>query len=268
MVNLLTVDTNGNIIIKTVNPPDLTGILDTRVIIVDSIGNVSTVTFDNIYNKKILTIDANNNFDVIILTSPCGNSVNGRPIINGTCKCNTGWAGAQCDSCDDSNGYVWSQSDSMCVCKEGYYWDNGNNKCTICPKGYQCSGGFVDRIKCNSDSFATQGQKLCTACGQNYTQSTTGDSCVCKPGYEGTNCQCGYTDAGCKNKYYANSARTCKYSSTGGTINDKQAPDGTVFNGTWTCVNGPNGTGTRCGYGDPSTFFPVEIPNNCPIKNV
>lgn len=76
-------------------------------------------------------------------TQDCSCSINTKSCdnVNGTCTCNIGWEGLQCDAdvdecstnshnCTDINGICVNIDGSfMCDCKEGFTF-NGSNVCT------------------------------------------------------------------------------------------------------------------------------------------
>ena len=102
-------------------------------------------------------------------------------------KCNTGYylssdkkcikcpsdctdctSATQCSSCKSPkvlrNGVCIDPAPN---CQKGYYPANMNdpNSCTICPKGYYCTGGSNDKLQCNEYSYTNkEGQWECKGC--------------------------------------------------------------------------------------------------------
>ena len=127
------------------------------------------------------------------------------PDDNSICKCNTGYAGTNCDTCAedyyDSDGDGTNNAVTCTACgTEGSTDDQNTDQQCTCTAGYggdDCSGCAEDYY--NSDANAASGGVTCSECWATGTDDSTGKNddgntqtqCHCNTYYKGTTCnQC------------------------------------------------------------------------------
>jgi len=103
---------------------------------------------------------------------------NGPALSCEICEINTyQYAGdfTECQACVNghTNGQKMSGSIEDCRCNTGFYKSNNASDCEVCPIGYYCPGGYVDKQQCKSGRN-TSGMGM-----------SSFEECICVPGFYG-----------------------------------------------------------------------------------
>ncbi|XP_048238235.1 uncharacterized protein LOC124135986 isoform X1 [Haliotis rufescens] len=106
--------------------------------------------------------------------------------VNGSCTCNTGWTGTNCETNVDE----CSATPSVCtetqeVCRD----TNGSFVCD-CNPGFGRPTTAAACAACNSTSYGTNCENACTCIsGNSVSCNSVNGSCTCNTGWTGTNCE-------------------------------------------------------------------------------
>uniref|UniRef100_A0A8C4MRF4 Stabilin-2 n=1 Tax=Equus asinus TaxID=9793 RepID=A0A8C4MRF4_EQUAS len=164
-------------------------------------------------------------------SNPC--SGNGQCVDgiggNGTCICQDGFQGSQCQFCSDPNKYG-PQCDKKCLCIDGMC-DNRVDSDGACLPG-TCRAGSTGRFCHKQTSACGPYVQFChihATC--EYSNGTA--SCVCKAGYEGDGSLCSETDP-------------CAGSTPGGCSRNAECIKTGVGTHTCVCQQGWTGDGRDC----------------------
>lgn len=242
-VNLIIVDSGGNMSAQAVTSPSLYPITS-NIVYVDANGNIGVMSPADVYTsyprnvKNLLTVNANN-FSTISTNyfNPCrvndNGTMNGTPQSNGTCNCRNNWTGTTpgdgCGICDGSTNGI-THTDNTFGSKAGNdcEWSSAKNcngqgvsinssgTCN-CNPGYagpRCE--YSDAVTCNNNGkVQNDGSCVCNV-GDEYAETNYGGPNCAKP-------ICTY------NGYCSSPAgmHSCRYYISGGRL--VQSPDFSRF---------------------------------------
>lgn len=248
-VNLIIVDSGGNMSTQAVTSPSLYPIPNTsNIVYVDANGNIGVMSPAAVYTsypgnvKNLLTVNANN-FSTISTNyfNPCrvndDGTMNGAPQSNGTCSCRNNWSGTApgdgCGICDGStNGITHTDNTFGSKAGKDCEWSiekncngqgvsiNSSGTCN-CNPGYagpHCE--YSDAVTCNNNGKVQNNGTCVCKVGDVYAGETS---------FEGPNCAkpiCTYEGL-CSSPQATNMNNNCRYYLSGGRL--VAAPDFSIF---------------------------------------
>ncbi|KAI8592710.1 hypothetical protein BDZ88DRAFT_405976 [Geranomyces variabilis] len=151
----------------------------------------------------------NTGWSALVMGSTCNPPCTSRGTCDaaGTCTCQAGWTGQQCEECVAGSWGPFCKScncNSNSTCNDGIH---GNGTCT-CNAGWATSSG--SSTMCNACATGHYGPncKACTNCGlgRGKCDTTTGN-CICQYGY-GTGSD-GIPCNSCDTGHYRDSSGAC-----------------------------------------------------------
>ncbi|KAI8737995.1 multiple epidermal growth factor domains protein 6, partial [Biomphalaria glabrata] len=126
--------------------------------------------------------------------------------VNGTCTCEPGWNGTNCDQdidecainatvCTNSNENCHNLNGSAeCVCETGYYRPTAGASCQVC----------------NATHYGYNCEHQCTCVeGNTLDCNDVNGTCTCKSGWNGTNCDLDIDECVTNTSYCTGHAETC-----------------------------------------------------------